>query len=134
MKEKTSKLTDRCMSQNFSLERDHTVPPLPSDAVVDAPQPRFIERPDAEKHLVTFYHDETTFQSNQHQKWALGQHDQFFLRKKGRGSGVMISDFIEERDGFLRIPEKSAARKFEFGENRDGFWTSDKFTCVMPWK
>ena len=39
----------------------------------------------------------------------------------------MVSDFIEERNGFLRIPEKSVRRKFEFGENRDGYWNSEKF-------
>ena len=119
-----------------SLERDHTVPPLPSDAVVDAPQPGFIGRPEAEKHLVTIYHDETTFQSNEDQKWAWGQHDQFFLRKKGRGSGVMVSDFIEERNGFLRISESQPAENSNLAKTAmaTGIVRSSLSTCVMPWK
>ena len=71
-----------------SLERDHTVPPLPSDAVVDAPQPGFIGRPEAEKHLVTIYHDETTFQSNEDQKWAWGQVFLEEKRKRLRRHGI----------------------------------------------
>ena len=27
------------------------------------------------------------------------------MRPKGRGAGLMVSDFIEERDGYLAIPD-----------------------------
>ena len=110
-----------------SLEKDHLVPPLPNDALPDVEQPGFLGNPLAEKHLVTIFHDETVFQSNEDQTLAWSQDDQFFIRKKGRGAGIVISDFIEEHDGFLRIPGKEARRQFEFGKNRDGFWTADHF-------
>ena len=53
----------------------------------------------------------------------------------------MVSDFIDERNGYLQLTEeeyqkelktdsnaKLVAREFlEYGEAREGYWTSDKF-------
>jgi len=54
------------------------------------------------------------------------------LCPKGRGAGIMVSDFIEEHNGYLRFQKypdlKRQARSFlEYGENKEGYWTSDKF-------
>ena len=53
----------------------------------------------------------------------------------------MVSDFIEEHNGYLRLTDeeydqsksahpgiKKYARRFlEYGENKEGYWTSEKF-------
>ena len=116
-----------------SIERRHQIPPLPSDAVPGEPQPGVVGSPGAPKQLVTIFHDETVFQSNEDQEWAWAQPDQYFIRKKGRGSGIMISDVIEEHGGFLRSSEKIARKRLEFGEKRDGYWTCEKFIEQIKW-
>ena len=56
-----------------------------------------------------------------------------------RGAGLMVSDFIEERDGFLALPDemyatlskedsslKQAAQVvFEYGKAKEGYWGND---------
>ena len=64
------------------------------------------------------------------------------MRPKSRGSGIMVSDFIEEKNGYLAFLTQEEydkvkvnnpsirmyAREFlEYGEAKDGYWTSDKF-------
>ena len=64
------------------------------------------------------------------------------IRPKGRGSDIMVSDFIDEHNGYLRltqeeqdfakeqgldIPNPEARHKFKYGANRDGYWDKDKF-------
>ena len=53
----------------------------------------------------------------------------------------MVSDFIDEHHGFLRLTDdkfkeakktnpaiaKEARELLEYGENRDGYWTGEKF-------
>ena len=125
-----------------TLEKNHSAPPLPSD-VVGAEQPCLLWDLTAPKQLVTVYHDESTFQANDDQKYAWAQPDQSFLKKKCRGSGIMISDFIEEFGGFLGFTDEeyieyksqhpesvlpqTARISLEYGCNRDGYWRSDAF-------
>lgn len=63
------------------------------------------------------------------------------MKPKGRGPGIMISDFIDELNGFLVLSDeeferakqsspliRKYAREFlEYGENKEGYWTRDKF-------
>ena len=56
-----------------SIERRHQIPPLPSDAVLGEPLPGIVGSPGAPKQLVTIFHDETVFQSNEDQEWAWAQ-------------------------------------------------------------
>ena len=63
------------------------------------------------------------------------------IRPKSEGSGIMISDFICEQSGYLSLTDKeygeakktnSNIRKYawqplEYGEAREGYWTSEKF-------
>ena len=56
-------------------------------------------------------------------------------------AGIMVSDFIEEHDGYLRLSQEElkkaresnpdfpqeARELFEYGVSRDGYWTSEKF-------
>lgn len=67
--------------------------------------------------------------------------DDHMLVPKSRGAGLMISDFISEQDGFLCLTQEEhieglksypnlkryARATLEYGENKDGYWTSDKF-------
>ena len=49
----------------------------------------------------------------------------------------MVADFIEEYGGYLKIdnddtiiagaPREEARKAIEYGANRDGYWTRDKF-------
>ena len=61
------------------------------------------------------------------------------LKPKSKGSGIMVSDFVDEHNGFLALSDEEydAAkmkhpniRKYgceflEYGENREGYWTRD---------
>jgi hypothetical protein len=94
---------------------------------------------------VVFFHDETTFQSNEDQSSQWGVHGTKVMRPKSKGAGIMISDFIDEHNGFLSLTDeeyerakqanpsaKKYARRFlEYGENREGYWTRDKFIAQM---
>ena len=56
-------------------------------------------------------------------------------------SGIMVSDFIMEKHGYLCLTDeeydrakqsdpnvqKAARELLEYGESRDGYWNSDKF-------
>ena len=63
------------------------------------------------------------------------------LVPKSKGAGIIVSDFICEQDGYLKLSDQEfaigrtvfprlkqyARASIEYGENRDGYWTSDKF-------
>ena len=60
------------------------------------------------------------------------------LVPKSRGAGIMVSDFISEQDGYLKLTDEEITqgkekypqygrRSIEYGENRDGYWTSERF-------
>ncbi len=67
------------------------------------------------------------------------------MKPKGRGAGLMVSDFIEERGGYLALSDemhemwketeptlpKSARQIFEYGKNKDGYWNSELFLEQM---
>ena len=67
---------------------------LPED--VDPP---ILER---REKTVVFFHDETTFQSNEDQTLQWGVKGS---KPKSRGAGIMVSDFIDEHNGFLSLTE-----------------------------
>ena len=71
-----------------------------------------------------------------------GEKDNFAIKPKSKGSGIMISDFIDEVNGYLQLSDteyslakdkygnniKKEAREYlEYGESREGYWTSNKF-------
>ncbi len=99
------------------------------------PQPSLVEK------TVIIFHDESTFQCNDDETTFWGEKGTAVMRPKSRGSGIMVSDFIEERNGYLSLSREEYdiakvsdsnvrmyARQFlEYGESREGYWTSDKF-------
>ncbi len=90
---------------------------------------------------VIFFHDESTFQSNDDQSTFWGEKGTTVMRPKNKGAGIMVSDFIDEKNGYLRFTQEEydlakqsdpniwmEARAFlEYGENREGYWNSEKF-------
>ena len=46
-------------------------------------------------------HDELTFQSNEYQPMLWAEKGTNVMRLKSKGSGIMVSDFIDERNGYL---------------------------------
>ena len=115
-----------CVRVLQSLEKYHRPAPLPNDVDFSAPQPGYHGNPSASKHLVLIFHDETTFQSSDDQTKAWGQADQVFLRNKGRGAGIMISDFIKEFDGFLGYGGREARVQLEIGAGKEGYWNAER--------
>ena len=63
---------------------------LPSD--LDCP---------SDDQIVVIFHDESTFQANDDQTKFWGAKDMVVLRPKSRGAGIMVSDFIDEHNGYL---------------------------------
>ena len=67
------------------------------------------------------------------------------LKPKSKGSGIMVSDFIDEHNGFLALSDeehdkakvsnprihKYAWEFLEYGESKEGYWTRDKFVAQM---
>ncbi len=110
--------------------------------------PQDIEPPIAEKRekTVFIFHDESTFNANdddQSLKW--GVKGEKIMKKKSRGAGIMVSDFIEEKNGFLALNDaeyeiaktnnpacRKYAREFlEYGENKEGYWIMVKFLAQL---
>ena len=102
-----------------------------------------IPAPDAEtrKKIVVIFHDESIFHINEGQTWAWGTEDRPYIQPKTKGAGVMVSDFIEQHGGYLRLSDQEhdlakmndsnfpkTSRVFmEYGGQREGYWTSEKF-------
>ena len=81
---------------------------------------------------VFIFHDESIFNTYDDQKVQWGRSDMQTIRPKGKGSGIMVSDFIEESMGFLNFSDDSGKKNIarvllEYGGNREGYWTSEKF-------
>ena len=89
---------------------------------------------------VFFFHDESTFNSNEDQPTQWGEKGRHVLRPNSKGSGIMVSDFVDERQGYLALTEeeyecasqndsaipKQARQLLAYGENREGYWTCEK--------
>ena len=97
--------------------------------------------PDKLNKTIIIFHDESTFQANDDQPTLWAEKSTHVMRPKSKGSGIMVSDFIEEKGGYLALTQEQydrvkvqdpSARMYahellEYGESREGYWTSDKF-------
>ena len=99
--------------------------------------PTDIEPPTADKRdkTIFFFHDESTFNANDGQNLKWGMKGEKIMKKKSRGAGIMVSDFVDERHGFLALTDseyeqakasnpgiKHYAREFlEYGENKEEY-------------
>ena len=91
------------------------------------------------------YHDESIFCTNEAQTWKWGSEDKPAILPKTMGSGIMVSDFVEEHGGFLRMsPEEltlarasnpdfpdEAREMLGYGAEREGYWTGERFMAQI---
>ena len=115
----------------------HLPPPAPSDEMAPVPPP------DAEyrKKLVLIFHDECIFSTNEGQLWAWATENDSVIQPKTKGTGIMISDYIDQHNGFLRLTDAeiqlarssqptfptTARATLEYGADKGGYWNSQKF-------
>ena len=101
--------------------------------------PADIDTPSAEQiaKTIVLFHDESTFQANDCERTQWGQRGEHILVQKSKGAGIMVS----EQDSYLKFSDqeftigrtifpglKQHARAcIQYGENKDGYWTSDRF-------
>ncbi len=105
-------------------------------AYLHTPPPEMIDK------TIVLFCDETTFQANDDQPTLWAEKGTSVMRPKSNGRGIMISDFIDEKNGYLALTDeefeeakkndpairKYARRQLEYGEAKEGYWTSEKFT------
>lgn len=74
---------------------------------LEAAIPTDIEPPTADKREKTIFifHDETIFHANDDQTFKWGQKGEKIMKKKSQGAGYMISDFIDDQNGFLHYSD-----------------------------
>ena len=117
------------------LNKNNAPTPEAADSV-----PRDLDCPfdDRISKTIVFFHDESAFQSNDDQTKFWGTRDMKFLRPKSKGAGIMVSDFINGQNGYLQLTEEEFSRAketlkrharayLEYGENKEGYWTSERF-------
>ena len=97
------------------------------------------------ENTIFWFHDESTFNANDDEVTMWKDDTMQVIKPKGRGAGLMVSDFIEERDGYLALSDsmhttlsqgnptlKQSARViFEYGKNKEGYWTSEDLMKQM---
>ena len=94
---------------------------------------------DVVEKTILLFHDESTFQANDDQRTLWGEKGTTVMRPKSKGSGIMVSDFIDEKNGYLQLTQEEydkakndstiarfARELFEYGEAKEGYWTADK--------
>lgn len=88
--------------------------------------------------IIVITHDECTFSANDGKRRAWAQPGNSFLRPKGRGQGIMVSEFLlpfgrlnlsslsqEKRDEVVSrtgLTLTEAVEIFEYGKNHEGYW------------
>ena len=82
-----------------------------------------------ERHVVVWYHDESTFYANDRRKsgWVHSS-ETAVPYAKGEGPSQMVADVVSADYGWLRSPDgKDKARVFfKAGKNREGYFTNDE--------
>ncbi len=108
------------LKEALNLQQSHQPPPPPCS---DKPDPPPLPGPSTaselsapperhDKKLVMIYHDESIFCTNEGQTWIWGTEDKPAILPKTKGSGIMVSDFVDEHNGFLRMsPEELAVAR-----------------------
>ena len=100
---------------------------------------------DVQEKTVILFHDESTFHANEDQKSMWGVKGEHMLRLKSKGVGIMVSDFVDERSGYLSLTDeefdkasqtnpdivKQARCLLLYGESKEGYWTNEKFMEQM---
>ena len=102
---------------------------------LECPPPTVLDK------TVVFFHDESTFLCNDDQSTFWEEKGTHIIKPKSKGAGIMVSDFIDEKNGYLALTKEEYDRAkvsapnnrmhvrelFEYGEAKEGYWTSEKF-------
>lgn len=106
-------------------------------AEIETPSDNQIER------NIIFFYDKSTFQANDDQptQWGNAVRKSGMLWPKSWGAGIMVSDSVDEKNGYLCLTDKEfksacdrnivfkkEAREYlEHGENKESYWTAAIF-------
>ena len=75
--------------------------------------------------VIRIFHDESTFYSNADQSFHWTDGSRQVLKQKSLGQAIMVSDFIDEVDGFLRCGDVEARLYLE--HKTEGYFTNTMF-------
>jgi len=135
------KFLQKMVANGFLNRRNMPMPSIesafPSD--LESPPDEVVDK------TILIFHDESTFQANDEESWMWGEHGQCVLKPKSRGSGIMVSDFIDEHNGYLRLTDEEFSRSYnavdglkqearaflEYGKEHEGYWTAKKFLAQL---
>ncbi len=77
----------------------------------------------SERAIIRIFHDESTFYSNADQSFHWGNDTVQALKQKSLGQAIMVSDFIDEVDGYLRVDSEEARVYLE--HQSEGYWKNE---------
>ena len=103
MNDRMLSMKKRFLKQLEELESAHLPPSPPLDIAPSDLSLPLIGNYVSTKYLVVICHDQSSFQSNEDQRYSWLQADLQQIRPKSRGSGRMISDFIDEFSGYITV-------------------------------
>ena len=74
--------------------------------------PQSVPLPSSEvrEKTIVIFHDESIFLANEDQSKIWGRKGEHLLCPKSKGSGIMISDIVEEKNGYLALSENEFER------------------------
>ena len=105
------------------LRQDHLPPPPCCDERAVTPT----VDTKGKKNLVMIFHDESIFSANEGQSWIWGTGDHPYIQPKTKGAGIMVSDFITQQTGFLRLNDHehgiAKSRQPDFPQTARGCWS-----------
>lgn len=88
----------------------------------------------ATHHLVRIYHDESCFHSNEDHAWQWAEEGRLTIKPKGKGRGLMVSDFIKAYNAFLALSVEEASHAphlqcqareiLKCSANQEGYWNN----------
>ena len=81
----------------------------------DEPPPETSDR----RKLVLIFHDESTFHSNDDQGWMWAEKGKQPIKPKSQGRRIMVSDFVDEHNGYLRLTDAEFDRE---KNSHPGLW------------
>ena len=98
------------------------------------------------ENTIFWFHDESTFNANDDKVTMWKDQSMQVIKPKGEGAGLMVLDFIEERNGYCCLSDemfqsvskvdsavKQSARViFEFGKGKEGYWNNELFIEQVP--